>query len=305
MPKLEFLVSAKQGAGDRLDVFLSREIKTLTRSEFQRLVDRGLVLVNGTPKKSGTKLKAGDRIEADIVLPEIPAAPAPEDLPVRILFADQDIIVVDKAAGMVVHPGAGVRRGTLVNALLYHFPEIAGVGDSGRPGIVHRLDKETSGVMVVARSAAACAELARQFKAREIGKVYLALVRGRPASPAGRFDWPIGRHVKHGQRMSIMTRHPRTAVTDYRVLKTFPEYSLLEIKPLTGRTHQIRVHLSAAGHPLAGDGRYGSSRRTKIRFPRLFLHALRLAFRHPVTGQPLEFLSPLPEDLASALKSVE
>lgn len=304
MPNQEFLIATGSGAGERLDVYLARRLKDFTRSEFQRFIDLGRVAVNGAAKKSGYKLKDGDRVEVDVIVPEA-AGTAAEDIPLRILYSDPDVIVLDKPAGMIVHPGAGARKGTLVNALLHHFPEIRGIGDDDRPGIVHRLDKETSGVMVVARSLAAYGELLRQFKAREIRKVYLALVRGRLSSTAGRFDWPIGRHVKHGQRMSIKTRKPRSAITDYRVLNVFKDFSLLEIRPITGRTHQIRVHLTAAGHPLAGDRRYGACRQPKARFPRLFLHAHRLAFRHPVSGQPLEFLSPLPDDLASVLKSIE
>jgi 23S rRNA pseudouridine1911/1915/1917 synthase len=304
VPKQEFLIAPGAGADERLDVYLARRLQDFTRSEFQRFIDLGRIVVNGATKKSSYKLRDGDRVEADVVVP-VAAATGAEDIPLRILHRDADIIVVDKAAGMIVHPGAGARQGTLVNALLHHFPDIRGIGDEDRPGIVHRLDKETSGVMVVARSLAAYGELLRQFKAREIEKVYLALVRGRLPSTVGRFDWPIGRHVKHGQRMSIETRKPRSAITDYRVQTVFKDFSLLEIRPLTGRTHQIRVHLTAAGHPLAGDRRYGSGGQAKARFPRLFLHAHRLAFRHPVSRQPLEFLSPLPDDLASVLKSVE
>jgi len=275
-----------------------------SRSHIQRLIKEGHIRLAGRETKPNQSVKAGQSITVELPEP-VDAVPLPEALPLPIMYQDADIIVVDKPAGMIVHPGAGARKGTLANALLHHFPEIRGIGDEDRPGIVHRLDKETSGVMVVARSLAAYGELLRQFKAREIGKIYLALVRGRLPSAAGRFDWPIGRHVKHGQRMSIMTRKPRSAITDYRVQKVFKDFSLLEIRPITGRTHQIRVHLTAAGHPLAGDRRYGSSGQAKTRFPRLFLHAHRLAFRHPGSGQPLEFISPLPDDLAFVLKSFE
>ena len=304
MPKQELSIAPGSGTGERLDVYLARRFPDFTRSEFQRFIDLGRVVVNGIKKKSGYRLRTGDRVEIDVIVPE-PAGVAAEDIPLRILFCDADIIVVDKPSGMIVHPGAGARKGTLVNALLHRFPEIRGIGSEDRPGIVHRLDKDTSGVMVVARSLAAHGELLRQFKAREIGKVYLALVRGRLPAPAGRFDWPIGRHVKHGQRMSIRTRKPRSAITNYEVRTVYKEFSLLEIRPLTGRTHQIRVHLAAAGHPVAGDRRYGSGRQPRTRFPRLFLHAHRLSFRHPVSGLPLEFLAPLPDELASILKAVE
>lgn len=301
---MEISAAPGSGTGERLDVFLSRNFQEFTRSEFQRLVDLGRVSVNGARKKPGYRLRPGDRVEVDLPQRETAGVSA-ENIPLRILYEDADIIVIDKAAGMIVHPGAGARTGTLVNALLHHFPEVRGIGPEERPGIVHRLDKETSGVMVVARSLAAYGELLRQFKAREVAKVYLALVRGRMPSPAGRFDRPIGRHVKDGQRMSVRTRKPRTAITDYEVRAVFRDFSLLEVQPLTGRTHQIRVHLAEAGHPVAGDRRYGSGRPAKIRLARLFLHAHRLAFRHPVSGRPLAFLSPLPNELASALKSVE
>jgi 23S rRNA pseudouridine1911/1915/1917 synthase len=303
VPKREFLITGESGACERLDVFLSRRIPEVTRSQFQRFIDKGHILVNGEPRKSSYKLRGGDRIEVRIEIPETGGI-VPEDIPLRILHADEHVLVVDKPAGMVVHPGAGVRKGTLVNALLHHFPEVRNVGDEERPGIVHRLDKDTSGVMAVARSLKAYSELQRQFKAREVRKVYLALVWGRMLSLEGRYDWPVGRHVKHGQRMSTKTRKPRPAVTEYRVQKEYDEFTLLEIRPLTGRTHQIRVHLSAAGHPLAGDRRYGSSRKSKYKFPRLFLHSHRLSFRHPSTGEWMEFFSPLPDELNSILASL-
>jgi 23S rRNA pseudouridine1911/1915/1917 synthase len=304
VPRKEFFVTPEWGADERLDVFLAGNFPEFTRSQFQRFIDRGCVEVNGAFKKSSIKLRTGDRVAVDIEIPESAGIIA-EDIPLKILTADNDVIVIDKPSGLVVHPGAGARRGTLVNALLHHFPEIKGLGGEERPGIVHRLDKETSGVMVIARSRRAYEELQRQFKAREVKKVYLALVWGRLPGSEGRFDWPIGRHVKHGQRMSIKTRKPRAAVTDYRILKESRLYSLLEVSPITGRTHQIRVHLSAAGHPLVGDRRYGPSRSPKRMFPRLFLHAHRLSFCHPGTARPVAFVSPLPDDLAMILKSIE
>ncbi len=304
MPRKEFFVTPESGADERLDVFLAGNYPEFTRSQFQRFIDLGQVEVNGALKKSSVKLRAGDRVSVDIEVPESPGI-LPEDIPLKIIYADVDVIVIDKPSGLIVHPGAGARRGTLVNALLHHFPEIQGLGGEERPGIVHRLDKETSGVMVIARSRRAYEELQRQFKAREIKKAYLALVWGRLPGPEGRFDWPIGRDVKHGQRMSIKTRTPRIAVTDYRILRESKLYSLMEVRPITGRTHQIRVHLSAAGHPLVGDRRYGASRSPKRAFPRLFLHARQLSFCHPGTAGPVTFTSPLPDDLAAILKSIE
>jgi len=304
VPEREIIVTDQSGAGERLDQHLARVIPEFTRSQFQRFIDRGEVSVNGERKKPSYKLRPGDRIEVRVEVPETRRL-APEDIPLKILHADDDVIVLDKPAGMVVHPGVGALTGTLVNALLHAFPDVQWIGDSDRPGIVHRLDKETSGVMIAARSPSAYLELKRQFKAREIKKVYLALVKGHMPVPEGRFDWPIGRHVKHGERMSIKTNRPRAAVTSYRTLKEFKDVSLLEIRPLTGRTHQIRVHLSAAGHPLAGDRRYGTGRGPKQKFPRLFLHAHKLSFRHPGTGGWMEFVSPLPEDLQSVLKGLD
>jgi 23S rRNA pseudouridine1911/1915/1917 synthase len=304
VPKREFEITPESGANERLDVYLSRQIQDYTRSQCQRFIDKGQVAVNGEAKKSSYKLREGDRIEIEVEMPEA-AEILPEDIPLKILFGDEDILVIDKPAGMIVHPGAGARKGTLVNALIYHFPDIRGLGDIDRPGIVHRLDKETSGVMVVARSLKAYDELRRQFKAREIKKIYLALVWGRLPKAEGRFDWPIGRHIKHGQRMSIKTRKPRSAVTEYRVQKEYKVFSLLEIRPVTGRTHQIRVHLSAAGHPLAGDRRYGSIPKSKYKFSRLFLHAHVLSFCHPVTGLRHDFTSPLPEELKGIMDSLD
>jgi 23S rRNA pseudouridine1911/1915/1917 synthase len=299
-----FAIRPGAGAGERLDVFLSRRVPEFTRAQFQRFIDKGFVSVNGEHKKSSLKLRAGDRIEADIVIPE--AGPIePEDVPLSVLYEDEAIAVIDKPPGMVVHPGSGVRTGTLANALLHRYPPIRGVGEEDRPGIVHRLDKDTSGAIVVALTPASQLELKRQFKAREVKKIYLALVVGRPSREEGSFDWPIGRHHRDGGRMSVKSDKPRTAITEFRVLRTFGEFSLLEVRPLTGRTHQIRVHLAAAGHPVAGDRRYGSPKRSGFRFPRLFLHAHRLSFRHPSTGALLSFTSPLPGDLRAVLDSLE
>lgn len=261
--------------------------------------------VDGARRKSSHKLRAGERVAVEIEVTAAAGRPLAEDIPLSILHADDDIIVLDKPSGLVVHPGAGVRTGTLVNALLGRFPGIGDLSEDDRPGIVHRLDKETSGVMVVARSARAEAELKRQFKDRVVKKVYLALAWGKMPSPEGRFAWSIGRHPKHGERMSIRTDHPRSALTEYAVRRAYRDFSLLEVRPLTGRTHQIRVHLAAAGHPLAGDRRYGAAKNTKVRFPRLFLHAHRLSFLHPATGEAVEFVSRLPTELQSILDALD
>jgi len=297
--KKEFHISEEYGRGGRLDVFLSREIRDFTRAEWQRFIDKNQVRVNGELRKPSTKLRDGDRVVAEFE-PPAPVPLRPEAIPLEVIYEDPDLAVLDKPSGLLVHPGAGRRSGTLVNALLHRYPEVSALGPEDRVGIVHRLDRATSGVIVVARSSLAYDELKRQFKSREIKKIYTALVSGRMARPEGTIDWPIGRHTHHGRKYSIVTRKPRVAITDYTVLKEFPGYSLLEVRPHTGRTHQIRVHLSAAGHPVAGDRTYGG-RKPGREFPRLFLHARRLGFRHPSTGEWMEFEAPLPKELEKIL----
>ncbi len=299
MPKKEFLVTAQSGLNQRLDVFLSGTIKTITRSQIQRINEEGKVSVNGMKKKSSYRLKEGDKIkiEYDIEKPEEIVA---ENIPLNMVYSDEHVAVIDKASGMVVHPGARNKRQTLVNALLYYFPFLREVGPKDRPGLVHRLDKETSGLMVVAKNLKAYAELQRQFRKREVEKSYTALVWGRMTDKEGVIRFPIGRHVKHGAKMSVKTRKPREAETHYSVQKDYGEMTLLEIRPITGRTHQVRVHLAASGHPLVGDLLYGR-RKSKKACPRLFLHASFLSFIHPETGKRVEFFSPLPKDLRDFL----
>jgi len=299
-PENQFQVSPDDGENRRLDVYLSERIPELARSQVQRHIDLKRVTVNGEWKKSSYKLRAGDRVAIAFDLPEKVKGIIPQDIPLNVLFADRHIIVLNKPSGLVVHPGAGVADGTLVNGLVYRFPELAGIGPEDRPGIVHRLDKDTSGVMVAARSAEAYDALLRMFKRREVHKTYIGLAWGRLGRTEGVFDWAIGRHVKHGQRISTRTNKPHPALTAYTVKKVFGDFSLLELRPVTGRTHQIRVHLAAAGHPLVGDRRYGQ-RRPKKEFPRLALHAWKIQFAHPVTGATLEFEAPLPEDLKALL----
>ena len=295
------MVSAGSGPGQRLDVYLAERFEGLTRSRIRKLIDEGKVIVNGVLRKAGCKLRENDLVEAETGIESSPEL-RPQDLPLSVIYADDQIVVIDKTYGLVVHPGAGNRDGTLASALLHRFPEISGLGEAERPGIVHRLDKETSGVMVVARSLEAYVSLRRQFKDRDVRKVYLGLAWGKmPAE--GRIDRPIGRHIKHGQRISVRTRKPRPAETFYKVREEFKGMSFLEIRPVTGRTHQIRVHLAAAGHPLAGDSRYGR-RKENPKFPRLFLHAHRLSFIHPGTGERVEFTSDLPSELAVILEEL-
>jgi 23S rRNA pseudouridine1911/1915/1917 synthase len=302
--KKEFLVSSSSGLNERLDVFLSRQVQELTRSHLQRLIDEDKVKVNGTFRKASYKLKNGDRVELEFETPEESEKIEPEDIPLNILYSDNHIVVLNKPAGLVVHPGAGHMRGTLASGLLFHYPEVKNIGHEERPGIVQRLDKKTSGVMVIARSRNAYIELQRQFRKRQVKKVYLGLIWGKMPEKEGKITWSLGRHIKHGLRMSVKTRKPREAETHYRMLKEFMNFTLLEIKPVTGRTHQIRVHLSAAGHPVVGDDIYGRRKGNK-KFPGLFLHSYRLAFTHPETGERVEFSAPLPEDLKNVLDSLK
>ncbi|MBN2199546.1 MAG: RluA family pseudouridine synthase [Candidatus Aminicenantes bacterium] len=299
MPPQSDLSAGPRDAGLRLDVFLARNVRVLTRSRLKGLIDSGRVSVNGRAAKPGQKLKTGDNVKMEWDEDARPGL-RPELMPLEVLFADEHLAVIVKPSGLVVHPGAGHRSGTLASGLLARFPGIESVGAEERPGIVHRLDKETSGVMVVARSEEACFALQRMFRNRKVRKTYLGLVWGRMKRPEGKLDRAIGRSLRGGAAFAVQGRKPREALTLYKVLRVFKEHSLLQIRPVTGRTHQIRVHFAAAGHPLAGDTRYGRRRGDKA-FPRLFLHAWRLEFPHPVTGREMEFSAPLPVELEEAL----
>lgn len=303
MPKTEFVVGPDTGEGRRLDVVLAGRVDLLTRSQVRKLIDAGAARVNGAVRKSSHKLREGETVVFSYEIPG-PEKVEAQDIPLKVLHEDEDFVVIDKPAGLVVHPGAGNLAGTLANALLHRFPGMAKVGLPERPGIVHRLDKDTSGIMVAARSARAYESLLDQFKRHEVEKTYLGLVYGRISEPEGRIRWPIGRHATDGKRISVKTRHPRDAETFFKVLRVFKDTTLLEIRPLTGRTHQIRVHFAAAGHPVAGDALYGRKKAAR-RFPRLFLHAHTLSFVHPGTGERVEFSSPLPPELDSVLAKLE
>ena len=300
MPKSDIVVTAEDGGGARLDVFLADKLPGLSRAQVRRVIDGGGVRVGSYARKAGYKLKAGDRVHAEYEIPEPEGKLVPQHLPLKIVYMDADIIVLDKQANLVVHPGPGHPSGTLVNALIHHFPEIALIGSEERPGIVHRLDQDTSGVMVVARSARAFTSLQDQFRRRVVWKTYLALAWGRMSETGGRLNWPLGRHPKDGARMSVRTRSPKKAETFFQVQRAFKDTTLLEVKPVTGRTHQIRVHLAAAGHPVVGDPVYGRKREPR-EFPRIFLHAHTLSFLHPATGERLTFASPLPPDLEAVV----
>jgi len=299
VPKRTFLIDPSQD-GERLDIFLSRKIKRLTRSQIQKKIEENVVEVDGAPRKPSYRLREGDLVELDFDYPEKDFL-RPEDIPLTTLYHDEHVIVLEKPSGMVVHPGPGSRDRTLANALLYHFPGIGGIGPEMRPGIVHRLDKETSGLMVVAHSEKSYKELGRQFKQRLVEKTYLGLVWGIVSRQAGIINWAVGRHVKHGERMSVKTKKPRAAETRFQVRGKNGRFTLLEIKPVTGRTHQIRVHMAAMGHPIVGDTRYGKKKLEK-RCPRLFLHAARLVFFHPESKERMGFVSPLPDDLKMFLE---
>jgi 23S rRNA pseudouridine1911/1915/1917 synthase len=285
--------------GIRLDKFVVEKCPGLSRTHAQALIDDGFITVNGVHAKASLKLNAGDKVDV-VIPPESPGALAPEAIPLKIIYEDSDLLVVDKQAGMAVHPAPGHPGHTLVNAVLNYLPGLSGYNDALRPGIVHRLDKDTSGLIIVAKNRLAQANLSDQFKSRSVSKTYLVLVRGRLTPETGIIEADIGRDPRQRQRMAVVTKG-RKARTDYRIVRYIGNYSLLEIKPETGRTHQIRVHLAAIGFPVVGDATYGV---TSPHVSRQFLHAHKLGFRLPSTGQFVELESPLPPDLEQALKDI-
>jgi 23S rRNA pseudouridine1911/1915/1917 synthase len=294
---------------ERLDRFLSQQLQTHSRAYLQQLIERGQVLVDGRVAKSGYRLRTGDRVTVALPAPQ-PSSTLPERIPLDVLYEDTHLLVVNKPAGMVVHPSPGNTTGTLVNALLAHCAQLSGIGGIERPGIVHRLDKDTSGAIVVAKDDLTHRGLARQFADRQVTKRYIAVVRGAMPEAEGVIDAAIGRHPVHRQKMSTHSRVGREAVTEFRVLERFGLYTLVELRPRTGRTHQIRVHMAALGHPLLGDPTYGRSRKEPAGSPlahqldwfrRQALHAWTLGFRHPVTDEPIECRAPWPDDLERLL----
>jgi 23S rRNA pseudouridine1911/1915/1917 synthase len=304
------LIVSPDHDGLRLDKFLSNEVPNQSRSQLQRLIEEGRVSLPRVKHiKANTPVREGDSISIDIP-PPAPTELVAEDLPLRVIYDDADVVVIDKPAGMVVHPGAGHGQGTLVNALLHHIKDLSGIGGELRPGIVHRLDKGTSGVMVVAKNDHAHQELARQFHDREVEKEYVALVWGL-VHQRKRIDLPIGRDPVNREKISTRARRARSAVTRVTWARHIPGVSILRVAIATGRTHQIRVHLSAIGHPIVGDGVYGGVRtriphrlRGVLRLDRPFLHAERLVFTHPTTGERMTFMAPLPEDLETVLREI-
>ena len=294
-----FATSAERGL--RLDVWLERHLAGMSRSRIQSLIRSGHITVRDRPVKAHTKVSEG--LEACVEIP----APAParltgEDIPLNILYEDADLIVVNKPVGMVVHPAAGHSTGTLVHALLNHCGDLGGVGGETRPGIVHRLDRDTSGAMVAAKNDLAMNELAKQFKKGRVHKEYLALVRGVPAPAAGTIETLIGRSRHDRKKMSARPSSGRTAITHYRLVKVFAGVSLLRVRIETGRTHQIRVHMAHIGHPVIGDPQYGGRRgASPVWACRQMLHAEHLSFLHPRTGQAMDFHAPLPGDMEEML----
>ncbi len=291
--------------GQRLDKVLVEKMPDLSRAQIQQYVKDGYITVNGQPVKSGVKLRGGETIRVDIPAPEMTEMEA-EDIPLIVLYEDADIAVIDKPAGMVVHPGSGVSSGTLVNALLARYPEIGTMyGSERRQGIVHRLDKDTSGLMVIARTKAALNKLMTQFQERTVEKSYLALVERVPKTMTGRIEAPIARDPQQRKRMAVVS-HGKPAVTEFRVLDTnFRDgQALVEAHILTGRTHQIRVHLAFVGSPIVGDRVYGF-RKQRVGLKRHFLHAAKLAFDHPRTGERLSFESALPVALQNTMDKLK
>ncbi len=302
-------IVGEEDQGKRLDVFLAARLADWSRARIKRLIETGEALVEGQEVKPAYRLRAGERVE--IELPEVrPVDLQPEEIPLDIVYEDDALVVINKPAGLVVHPGAGVRSGTLANALAYHFAQLSARGGPLRPGIVHRLDRETSGLIVVAKNETVHEKLAEQFQSREVFKSYVALVHGHVAEESGRISEPIGRHPSKRTRMAVV-RDGRSALTLYRVRRRFKRFTLLDVVIKTGRTHQIRVHLAWLKHPVVGDSEYGQGRDRTVPDLRLralvvglrrhFLHAERLGFVHPRTGERMEFVAPLPAELEKFL----
>jgi len=284
-----------EAADQRLDLYLAPRLRPLSRAALQRLIREGVVRLNGAPARPAARLRPGDRI--DVAVPEVrPPSVDPEDLPLTILLEEETFVVLDKAPGMAVHPGRGRPGGTLANAIAHRWGLGGAEGAAYRPGIVHRLDLETSGVMVVAKTEAAHAALADAFKARAVGKEYDALVLGEPPFDEDRIDLPLGRDLVHPTVMAVRFDGGRAAVTEVFVRERFGAASYVRCRPHTGRTHQIRVHLAARGHPLLGDRIYGRRRHAPVATERCMLHAARLDFPHPATGARVVVEAPLPAD---------
>ncbi|MFO7716605.1 RluA family pseudouridine synthase [Desulfosarcina sp.] len=314
-PPLSFTICVgPTQAGNRLDCLVAAEIDHCSRSFAACLIRQAHITVNGGAKKPGYTVKAGETVSGRIPPPETPSL-QPEPIALQILYEDAELLVVNKPPGMVVHPAPGHNCGTLANALMHHCVDLKGICGSLRPGIVHRLDKDTSGALVVAKNSRSMHHLAAQFKSREIRKLYLALVYGNPRADKGRVDLPIGRHPVDRKKMSVTTRTPRSALTHWRVIEQFAGACLMELDILTGRTHQIRVHCKSMGHPVIGDPVYGNRGDGKrlagvsdeigqavMGLDRQMLHAWQLSFVHPVTAQRITVEAPLPKEMAQLIQ---
>ena len=286
---------------ERLDHFLVETMPDYSRARLQALIEKGLVLVNGAPaKKSGQKLEHDSVVEVRVPAP-VPTDLVGENIPLNVVFENNDVIVIDKPAGMVVHPAAGHDSGTLVHAVLGYVPDIEGIGGEERPGIVHRLDKETSGLILLAKNDKAHRWLQDQFRLRQVEKTYIALVDGKPPTPSGRVEAAIGRDPSHRKKMAIVSNSKgRQAVSEYKTIESFPQFTLLEIHPLTGRTHQIRLHCAMLGCPIVGDEVYGR-KKSSLALNRHFLHAQKIRIILPNENQSRTFETELPEELTHAL----
>ena len=308
---LTFAIGPEQ-AGLRLDAFLASRIEGWSRARLQRVIEAEDVLVNGKPNKPSYKLREHDELEVELTTPATTSF-TPEAIPIEIVYEDDTLVVVNKPAGLVVHPAAGIHSGTLANALAYHFQQLPNAS-SIRPGIVHRLDRDTSGLLVVAKTESALENLSDQFRDRSVYKSYVALVHGRVRSDSGRIEEPLARDRSNRTRMAVV-RGGRSALSIYRVNRRFNRFTLLDVELKTGRTHQIRVHLAWLKHPVVGDETYGGGRDNTIQNPKLksqihslgrqFLHAEKLAFAHPKTGERVLYQSPLPPELSNLLMEIE
>lgn len=302
-----------ESAGERLDSFLAARVEGWSRARLHRLIEDADVLINGETAKPSYRVRPADEIEIELT-PSPSESFVPENIPIDVVYEDQDLIVINKPAGMVVHPAAGNPSGTLANALAFRFRELSISGGAARPGIVHRLDKGTSGLMVVAKTEAAHEDLSNQFRAREVFKSYVALVHGQVEKRKGQIDQPIARDPRNRIRMAVV-RAGRPALSMYKVREAFDRFTLLDVELKTGRTHQIRVHLASMKHPVVGDDVYGGGRdktiadaeikRSVAKLSRQFLHAAQLGFRQPTTHKSLKFISALPPDLESLLNLIK
>lgn len=297
----QFTVKSDE-AGQRLDIWLTRLLPDLSRSRIQALIQAGHITREGQPVKEHRKIHTGERFTV-VIPPPVDTAVVAEPIPLNILYEDTDLIVLNKPDGLVTHPAAGHLSGTLVNALLHHCTDLGSIGGEKRPGIVHRLDRDTSGVLVAAKNERSLNQLVNQFKDRKVRKEYLALVWGCPHPAQGTIQTLIGRHTRDRKKMSATPKRGRPAVTVYETMEVFPEIALIRLRPETGRTHQIRVHLAHIGHAVVGDTHYGSRTVKHLPAPvhRQLLHAAALTFDHPTTGKRLTFTAPMPADMAALL----